>query len=221
MANLQKGSLNIMKTIISVFFILMLTFVTFGQNRPTPKPIRLLPPSRKVKTIVAKKPTQQVTVIKLDGKVVVGLFLSGDTELISLQVGDSVLPVKISEIVRISFGNGARVADTPVREGIADRIGSANQDTSPVSGGVLNGKAVTLIKPEYPAAARAVRASGAVNVQVTIDEQGVVISAAAVSGHPLLRQAAENAARTSKFAPTTLEGQPIQITGIIVYNFLP
>lgn len=88
-----------------------------------------------------------------------------------------------------------------------------------VSGGVVNGKAVNLVKPPYPPAARAVRASGTVNVQVTIDEAGNVISASAVSGHPLLKQAAESAARSSKFSPTTLSGQKVKVTGVIVYNF--
>jgi periplasmic protein TonB len=90
-----------------------------------------------------------------------------------------------------------------------------------ISGGVVNGKAVNLVKPPYPAAARAVRAAGAVNVQVTIDESGNVISASAVSGHPLLRAAAVQAARSSKFSPTQLSGQPVKVTGVIVYNFVP
>jgi TonB family protein len=90
-----------------------------------------------------------------------------------------------------------------------------------VSGGVVNSKATNLVKPAYPQAARAVRASGAVNVQVTISESGSVISASAVSGHPLLRQAAEQAARASKFSPTLLSGQAVKVTGVIVYNFVP
>ncbi len=90
-----------------------------------------------------------------------------------------------------------------------------------VSGGVLNGKAISLPKPEYPAAARAVQASGAVNVQITINEQGDVVSASAVSGHPLLRQAAEQAARSSRFAPTMLQGVPVSVTGVLVYSFMP
>ncbi|HNQ16081.1 MAG TPA: TonB family protein, partial [Pyrinomonadaceae bacterium] len=90
-----------------------------------------------------------------------------------------------------------------------------------ISGGVVNGKATNLVKPPYPAAARAVRASGAVNVQVTIDENGSVISASAVSGHPLLRAAAVQAARSSRFSPTLLSGQPVKVTGVIVYNFQP
>ena len=54
-----------------------------------------------------------------------------------------------------------------------------------------------------------------------IDEQGNVASATAVSGHPLLRQASEQAALASKFSPTTLSGQPVKVAGIIVYNFVP
>ncbi len=88
-----------------------------------------------------------------------------------------------------------------------------------VSGGVVNGKAVNLVKPPYPPAARAVRASGSVSVQVTIDENGNVISASAVSGHPLLKQAAEQAARSSKFSPTLLSGQKVKVSGVIIYNF--
>jgi protein TonB len=93
--------------------------------------------------------------------------------------------------------------------------------TKPISGGVLNGKAVNLVKPPYPAAARAVRASGAVNVQVIIDESGRVTSATATSGHPLLRAAAVQAAQQSKFSPTMLSGQPVKVSGVIVYNFMP
>jgi protein TonB len=90
-----------------------------------------------------------------------------------------------------------------------------------ISGGVVNSKATNLVKPPYPPAARAVNASGAVNVQVTIDESGSVISASATSGHPLLRDAAVRAARSSKFSPTLLSGQAVKVTGVIVYNFAP
>jgi TonB family protein len=89
-----------------------------------------------------------------------------------------------------------------------------------VSLGVMNGKATRLVTPPYPPAAKAVHASGAVNVSVSLDENGNVVSANAVSGHPLLRQAAEQAARASKFSPTVLSGQPVKVTGIIVYNFI-
>ncbi len=97
----------------------------------------------------------------------------------------------------------------------------APKPSKPISKGVVNGSALSLPKPPYPAAARAVRASGAVNVQVLIDENGSVVSANAVSGHPLLRQAAEQAARGARFKPTLLSGQAVKVNGVIVYNFVP
>jgi TonB family protein len=98
---------------------------------------------------------------------------------------------------------------------------SAGQEVpKTISGGVLNGKAYELPKPSYPPAARAVGASGAVSVQVLIDENGGVISAKAVSGHPLLQAAAVEAARGAKFAPTRLSGVPVRVAGIITYNFV-
>ncbi len=91
----------------------------------------------------------------------------------------------------------------------------------PVTGGVLNGKASYLAKPPYPAPAKQIRAGGAVSVQVLIDEQGNVVSATAVSGHPLLRAVSVAAARQSKFTPTTLSKVPVKVTGVIVYQFNP
>jgi len=91
---------------------------------------------------------------------------------------------------------------------------------APISGGVLNGKAIRLPKPAYPAIARQAHASGTVVVQVTIDENGGVISAHAVSGHPLLQAVAVAAARGARFSPTKLSGQPVKVTGVITYNFV-
>lgn len=90
-----------------------------------------------------------------------------------------------------------------------------------LSGGVLNGKAALLPRPPYPPAARAVRASGAVSIQVLVDEEGRIFSAQAVSGHPLLRPAAVTAACKAEFTPTFLEGNPVKVSGIITYNFAP
>lgn len=91
---------------------------------------------------------------------------------------------------------------------------------APISGGVLNGKAVSLPKPPYPAIAKSARAAGTVVVQVTIDESGKVISARAISGHPLLQAAAVQAAYGARFSPTQLSGQPVKVTGTISYNFV-
>ena len=90
-----------------------------------------------------------------------------------------------------------------------------------VTGGVLNGKATYLPKPSYPSEARANRDSGSVSVQVLIDEQGKVIRAGIVSGPATLQFASRESACGAKYSPTTLAGQPVKVSGIIVYNFVP
>lgn len=127
----------------------------------------------------------------------------------------------------IKIFTNSPITAKPPREGIATRIGTSNsEDKYPavpkrISGGVLNGKALDLPKPSYPAAARAVQASGAVNVQVRINHDGGVIEAKAVSGHPLLQKAAEDVALQATFKPTLLSGQKVEVIGVIVYNFIP
>jgi TonB family protein len=89
-----------------------------------------------------------------------------------------------------------------------------------IMGGVLNGKALKLAKPSYPQEAREARVSGTVQVEVVIDENGKVIYAQAIGGHPLLRKASEDAASRSEFSPTKLSGVPVKVRGVIQYNFV-
>jgi len=90
----------------------------------------------------------------------------------------------------------------------------------PMSGGVLNGKALNLPTPIYPERARLMRTSGKVEVEVVIDENGKVISAQVTSGPTLLREAAVQAASRARFSPTKLSGQPVKVVGKIFYNFV-
>jgi TonB family protein len=89
----------------------------------------------------------------------------------------------------------------------------------PVSGGVLNGKALSLPVPVYPQIAMRARTSGKVEVEVIVDENGKVISAQAVSGPAPLREAAVDAAKRARFSPTKLSGAPVKVAGLINYNF--
>ena len=88
-----------------------------------------------------------------------------------------------------------------------------------VSAGVINIKAIDLPEPDYPSDAKAAGAVGAVILKVEVDENGSVLSAQTVSGHSLLRTAAEKAARNSKFEPLKFNGKPVKISGILVFNF--
>jgi TonB family protein len=85
---------------------------------------------------------------------------------------------------------------------------------------VLNGRALNLVKPSYPPEARRAHASGTVVVKVVINEEGKVIAASVISGHPLLMAVCVDAAKNSLFTPTILAGKPIEVTGVIQYNFI-
>ncbi|MGH9872445.1 MAG: energy transducer TonB, partial [Pyrinomonadaceae bacterium] len=89
----------------------------------------------------------------------------------------------------------------------------------PVSGGVLNGTALSLPLPAYPESARRLRTAGVVIVEVVVDETGKVISAVATSGPALLRDGAVQAALKARFSPTKLSGQPVKVSGLINYKF--
>ena len=89
----------------------------------------------------------------------------------------------------------------------------------PVSGGVLNGRALSLPPPAYPETARRMRLGGLVEVEVVVDESGKVVSARALSGPGALRDVAVQAAYRAHFSPTKLSGQPVKIAGKINYNF--
>ena len=89
----------------------------------------------------------------------------------------------------------------------------------PISGGVLNGMALSLPAPAYPEVARRMRLAGLVEVEVLVDETGKVTSARALSGPPALRDVAVKAANQARFSPTKLSGLPVKVTGRINYNF--
>jgi TonB family protein len=89
-------------------------------------------------------------------------------------------------------------------------------------GGVLDGLVISKPAPVYPQEVHE-RVSGqvVVVVQVVVDETGRVISAKAVSGHPLLQASAVAAARKAVFAPTLLSGMPVKVAGVLTYKFTP
>ena len=89
----------------------------------------------------------------------------------------------------------------------------------PVSGGVLNGTALSLPPPIYPEAAKRLRMAGLVTVEVVVDETGKVISAEATGGPAVLRDVAVQAALRARFSPTKLSGQPVKVSGLINYKF--
>jgi protein TonB len=189
-----------------------------------------------------EEPKQEAKPQKVEQNVDVRKELIADvtrTELVPKEVSakaSDVPPVRrgVTTVVGTADSNAAapmpagpgsgNVVSAPTKVAIADEPpppeAKPTPPRAPISGGVLNGKAISLPKPAYPPIARAAHASGTVVVQVLIDENGNVVSAHAVSGHPLLQAVAVGAARQARFSPTKLSGQPVKVTGVIQYNFV-
>ncbi len=89
-----------------------------------------------------------------------------------------------------------------------------------LTGAALQGAVLRKIQPEYPPVAKAAVAQGSVQVEITVGENGQVMSAEVVSGHPLLRQSAIDAARQWQFKPTELSGKPVKVEGLISFNYV-
>jgi TonB family protein len=71
----------------------------------------------------------------------------------------------------------------------------------------------------YPPAARTMRSTGTVRVDVMISETGDVAEVSKTTGPPLLQGAAKDAIKKWKFKPFTRDGQPVKASGYVNFNF--
>ena len=92
-------------------------------------------------------------------------------------------------------------------------------DGGPISTGSLNLRATRRVVPVYPAIAKNAAAQGIVRVYVTVDENGNVTGVFRSEGPPLLKGAAEDAARRWKFPPSEVDGKPVRLIGYIEFTF--
>lgn len=84
---------------------------------------------------------------------------------------------------------------------------------------MIRSEPVSRVQPAYPQLAKSTGQSGVVSVEVTVSEKGDVVSARALGGPALLREAALSAARRWKFRPSTRDGKPVTSTSTISFNF--
>ncbi|HEU0173209.1 MAG TPA: energy transducer TonB [Blastocatellia bacterium] len=98
---------------------------------------------------------------------------------------------------------------------------SSTQDFERVPESDLQSRAITEVKPEYPPTAKKMKATGTVEVEITISEAGLVIEAKAISGHLALRSAAVEAARNWVFKPAMLNGKPVKVKSVLTFIFVP
>jgi TonB family protein len=186
--------------------------------------------------LALKRGMEQRTDLPLDERIEKTVYLRpglnlNDDEVAKLiedikKVGANPVVVLTEEEYTKKFGwvfepitkNSSSSAPKTIGDGAVN--GKARRAPRTIEGGVLNGKALSLPKPSYPSSARPLHLSGTVLVKVLIDESGKVVSARAVSGHPVFRNAAVKAAFAASFAPSTLAGQAVRVRGVIQYTFV-
>ena len=112
--------------------------------------------------------------------------------------------------------NAAKVGPATTEDGV-------NLRQMAIEKGVqIKGMAIRKPLPIYPPEVIESRASGAVTVEVEVDEAGKVFSAWAKTGHYLFRRAAVNAAQAAEFAPVyDLNGSVVKSHHTITYYFQP
>jgi TonB family protein len=98
---------------------------------------------------------------------------------------------------------------------------SSTQDFEQVPESDLQSRVITEVKPAYPPMAKKMKATGTVEVEITISEAGLVIQAEAISGHLALRTAAVEAARNWVFKPAMLNGKPVRVKSVLTFVFVP
>jgi TonB family protein len=165
-------------------------------------------------TKVNKFPIVETYREQIDGRYWFPTYSYADEELIFDGGGSLHIRMK----VRYTDFTPAR-ATLKVTEVGEDEGGTPSDTVKPVEGGVLNSKALSLPKPVLSEEAKRLKESGKITVRVIIDENGKVVSAKAMNGPAVLREAAEAAARLATFAPTTQDGITVRVTGDLIYTF--
>ena len=110
-------------------------------------------------------------------------------------------------------------ASAAILQGLADAPASMPALDVRISKGVTQGVLIHEVRPTYPVQARAQRVAGSVDLDATIDVNGLVKSVKIVSGTPVLASAAASAVRQWRYSPPLLNGTPIEIQKRITVVF--
>jgi protein TonB len=121
----------------------------------------------------------------------------------------------------MKMGNGWSSLAPLVAIGSAPAVVPRARNNQPVrvSSGVVSGLLLAPITPIYPAIAKAARVEGSVVVEAVISKAGRVESLNAVSGPPMLRNAALDAVKAARYAPYKLNGEPVDVQTVITVVF--
>jgi protein TonB len=100
-----------------------------------------------------------------------------------------------------------------------DREANAQSPKIRVGGNIQQTKLLVKQAPIYPPEAKEQRVQGLVRLEATIGKDGRIENLVVVSGEPILAAAAMEAVRNWQYAPTLLNGDPVEVVTTIDVNF--
>jgi TonB family protein len=131
----------------------------------------------------------------------------------TLEINNQVAQNTTQRETRIVKQDPPKVEETPVKPET-----QIVKDASPLQIGSLIEYATERVNPTYPPAARTVRITGIVKIEVVVNEEGKV-EVQNTSGPSMLQRAALDAIKKWKFKPFMRDGQPVKATGYVNFNF--
>ena len=119
------------------------------------------------------------------------------------------------------FFNGALPVAPPPPPPPAKVVAAASSGPKQITvgGDVEAAMLLQQVRPVYPSMARLARIAGNVRLKAVIGMDGRIKNLTAISGHPLLVDAAMNAVRQWVYKPTILDGISVEVSTEIVVHF--
>ncbi|HBR56587.1 MAG TPA: hypothetical protein DEA22_03815 [Blastocatellia bacterium] len=135
-------------------------------------------------------------------------------------------PVKSSAWITFLIPNKRQFAADSNKTTSGDATSASDNNASitkdevkQVTGGIINGRAISFPPPEFPYGLRITAGPVVVSVKVLVSTEGHVLSAEPISGPGVFYYNARIAACKAIFSPVELMGQPIEIEGVLNYVF--
>jgi TonB family protein len=130
-------------------------------------------------------------------------------------------PVRVETTVLIAYRLGGlddlapHAPEDAVISCLAKPLQQSGDGRLRIKAEVMDGRRTKFVPPVYPQMARIAHIQGEVILNAVIDKQGHVASLRAVSGHPILVQAALDAVRQWAYEPYLLHGEPVEVEAAV------
>ena len=111
------------------------------------------------------------------------------------------------------------VNSTNIQADSKKTVTTVDKDPVRIGEGQLRSQAINKSIPPYPKKAQDEKIEGDVVIDVTIDEQGKVISTKASSGSEVFVSGCEEAAKEWTFNPFIDNDKPVKVTGELSFRF--